>query len=66
MVRKKPGSAGPLDTPSSAWMAMSQKDRAADVERYRLELEAEREAKAKCQELKKATPALPVVHPQQE
>ena len=60
LVRKKRGSARPLDTPSSAWVMMSQKDRAKDAERYRLKLEAEREAAY--QELKKATPAMPVTH----
>ena len=36
---------------------MSQKDRAADIERYRKKLEAQKEAEY--QELKKATPAMP-------
>ena len=59
-VRNKRRSARPLDTPSSAWMMMSQKDRAADAERYRKKLEAQKEAEY--QELKKATPAMPVTH----
>ena len=60
LVRNKRGSARPLDTPSSAWVMMSQKDRAADIERYRKKLEAQKEAEY--QELKKATPAMPVTH----
>ena len=60
LVRSKRGSARPPDTPSSAWVMMSQKDRAADVERYRKKLEAQKEAEY--QELKKATPAMPVTH----
>ena len=60
LVRNRRGSARPLDTPSSAWVMMSQKDRAADAERYRKKLEAQKEAE--CQELKKATPAMPVTH----
>ena len=59
LVRNKRGSKRPLDTPSSAWMAMSQKDRAADAERYRKKMEAE--AEAKYQELKKSVPAMPVI-----
>ena len=58
LVRNRRGSARPLDTPSSAWVMMSQKDRAADAERYRKKLEAQKEAEY--QELKKATPAMPV------
>ena len=58
LVRNKRGSARPLDTPSSAWVMMSQKDRAADVERYRKKLEAQKEAEY--QELKKTTPAMRV------
>ena len=60
LVRNRRGSARPLDTPSSAWVMMSQKDRAADAERYRKKLEAQKEAEY--QELKKATPAMPVTH----
>ena len=60
LVRNKRGSARPLDTPSSAWVMMSQKDRAADIERYRKKLEAQKEAEY--QELKKAAPAMPVTH----
>ena len=60
LVSNKRGSKRPLDTPSSAWMAMSQKDRAADAERYRKKLEVQKEAEY--QELKKATPAMPVLH----
>ena len=60
LVRNKRGSARPLDTPSSAWVMMSPKDRAADAERYRKKLEAQKEAEY--QELKKATPAMPVTH----
>ena len=40
------------------------KDRAADAQRYRKKLEAQKEAEY--QELKKATPAMPVIHGQIE